>query len=167
VSTRKKRIRKQVDELTAEDFDMHPCWEYASDEEDVEDQDECTVRPLPLDALPDATRQVMVQAVFFFPNGRVRLGMVTLNAGDDPSGHQPILFGPKGLLAFYAGALPLRPSDLRKFGSVLRKIDAEPWPIRYVSSLCASDGTPLAFGVLAGLYQLEDWRTGTLRVVAA
>ena len=164
MNTRKRRVRKQVDELTAADFDMHPCWEYASDEEDRSGQDECTVRPLPLDKLSGASQQVMVQAVFFFPNGRVRLGMLTLNAGDDPSGHQPILFGPEGALAFYAGAMAPRPSELRFFGSTLRKISAETWPIRYVSSLCASDGRPLAFGILTGLYWLEDWRTGKLGV---
>jgi hypothetical protein len=38
-------IRKQVYELTAKDFSDYPIWEFCSDEEDVEGQDEATVRP--------------------------------------------------------------------------------------------------------------------------
>jgi hypothetical protein len=39
------RIRKQVYELTTQDFLDHPIWEFCSDEEGVEGQDEATVRP--------------------------------------------------------------------------------------------------------------------------
>jgi hypothetical protein len=41
-----RRIRKQVDELKAADFEAAACWEYAVDEEGNEEQDESTVRPL-------------------------------------------------------------------------------------------------------------------------
>jgi hypothetical protein len=39
------RIRKQVYELTTQDFLDHPIWEFRSDEEGVDGQDEATVRP--------------------------------------------------------------------------------------------------------------------------
>ncbi len=39
------RIRKQVYELTVDDLDRHPVWEFALDEEGEEGQDEATVRP--------------------------------------------------------------------------------------------------------------------------
>lgn len=97
-------IRKQVGELRAEDFEAYPCWGYASDEEGSNGQDESTVRPLDPSQLESETGQFMVQAVFFFPNGQVRLGMITLNAGDDPSGHQPIMFLGKKSLHFYNGS---------------------------------------------------------------
>jgi hypothetical protein len=46
-----RRIRKQIHELSAADFEAQSCWVYASDEEGKQGQDECTVRPLKLDAL--------------------------------------------------------------------------------------------------------------------
>ncbi|MED5617640.1 hypothetical protein [Ideonella sp. BN130291] len=156
------RIRKQVYELGASDFEEHACWEYASDEEGREDQDECTVRPFPLAELGGATHQAFVQAAFFFPNGSVRLGMVTLNAGNDPSGHQPALFTSKGLLGFYEGATQPKPSAVKRFIASLKKISPVPLPVRYVSALCAGSGQPLAAGTLEGLYWLVNWQTGEL-----
>ena len=53
------KIRKQVYELTVDDFTEFPVWEFALDEEGEENQDEATVRPstapLPLDC-SDGTR---------------------------------------------------------------------------------------------------------------
>ncbi|MFN0313515.1 MAG: hypothetical protein ACKVQA_00520 [Burkholderiales bacterium] len=146
------------------DFEAHPCWEYATDEEDREDQDETTVRPLPLPELAAATQQVIVQAVFFFPNGRVRAGMITLNAGSDPSGYQPVLFLPKGFLTFYEGASLPKPSTLKRFMAALKRISPSPLPIRFESALSGATGAPLAAGRLEGLYWLSNWRTGELRV---
>jgi hypothetical protein len=161
-----RRIRKQVHELDASDFEAHACWEYATDEEGNDDQDECCVRPLPLGQLAGATQQVFVQAVFLFPNGRIRTGMVTLNAGDDPSGHQPVLFLPEGPLMFYEGATQPKPSAVKRFVSALKRVSPAPLPVRYVSALVASNGAPVAAGSLEGLYWLANWRTGELRAVA-
>lgn len=156
-----RRIRKPLHGLSVADFEVHPCWEYASDEEGQED--ECTVRPLALSELSDTTHQVFVQAAFFFPNGRVRLGMVTLNAGDDPSGHQPALFAPDGLFTFYQGAMEPRRSEVKRFVAVIKKISPIPFPVRYISALYGRTGEPLAAGPLKGLYWLVNWQTGELR----
>lgn len=161
-----RRIRKQVSELGASDFDAYPCWEYAVDEEDREDQDECTVRPFPLAELAGATHQVFVQAAFFFPNGRVQLGMITLNAGADPSGHQPALFTSEGLLGFYEGAMQPKASAIKRFVASLKKISPVPLPVHYVSALWSSGGAPLAAGSLEGLYWMVNWQTGELRAEA-
>lgn len=161
----RRRIRKPVNELHAADFEAFPCWEYASDEDACEGQDECTVRPLPLQALAGATQQVFVQAAFFFPNGRIRLGMVTLHAGNDPSGRQPILFLEDGSLLFYAGALKPKASAVKRFVAKIKKISPTPWPVRYASALCNSHGEPLASGSLEGLYWLVNWRTGELHAL--
>ena len=64
-----RRIRKQVHELSAADFEAHPCWVYASDQEDRPGQDECTVRPLKLEDLSSEAGPVLVQAAFLFPTG--------------------------------------------------------------------------------------------------
>jgi hypothetical protein len=161
-----RRVRKQIDQLDASDFEAFPCWVYATSEEGRADQDECTVRPLPLADLAGAGQQVLVQAAFFFPNGRVRPGMITLNAGSDPSGHQPVLFLSHGPLMFYEGATRPKPAEVKRFLAALKQISPTPLPVRYVSTLCGENGSPLATGSLSGLYWLADWRTGDLRAVA-
>ena len=160
------RIRKQVQDLTSQDFDLHPRWICATDEEDEPDHDECTVRPLGLGETPHTSQQIMVQAVFFFPNGRVRLGMVTLNAGNDPSGHQPCLFSPGSTVNFYNGATKPTAKELSQFTKALRSVAPQPYPVRYVSSLSEPNGRPLAYGELHGLYWLINWRTSELAIAA-
>lgn len=160
------RIRRQVHELTAQDLEAHPCWEYASDEESVEGQDECTVRPVPVERVAEDSSPVFVQVAFLFPNGRIRVGALTINAGESVSGYQPVLFTAEGQLMFYVGSMEPKPAEVSRFHSVLKKVCARPFPIHYVTALRASDGAPLASGVLEGLYWLSDWRTGELRVVA-
>jgi len=161
-----ERIRKQVQDLTPHDFDAFAQWVYASDEEGDAGQDECTVRPLILGETASPEEQVIVQGVFFFPNGRVRFGMVTLNAGEDPSGHQPSLYLTSGPINFYCGSIEPGPKELALFTKALRSVAAEPYPIRYVSSLSGPNGRPLASGELRGMYWLADWRTGELRIAA-
>ena len=161
-----RRVRKQVDELRATDFEEYPCWEYASDEEGRNGQDECTVRPLALPLTQAEGIQVFVQAVFFFPGGRVRLGMVTLNAGDDPSGHQPVVFLGKEALYFYNGSSEPSKAEVRAFRRALEEISPMPFPVRYVSSLQTQEGRPLAYGELRGLYWLANWRTNELHTAA-
>jgi hypothetical protein len=160
------RIRKQVDELCAEDFEAFSGWEYASDEEGRNGLDECTVRPLDPSRLKVEAGQVMIQAVFFFPNGRVRLGMMTLNAGDDPSGHQPVMFLGKKHLHFYSGASEPSKTEVRSFRKAVEQVCPSPFPIRFVSSVLDVDGRPIAYGELRGLYWLANWRTNELRVAA-
>jgi hypothetical protein len=161
-----KRIRKQVHKLSASDFEDFPCWEYADNEEGVDGQNECTIRPLSLKEGRAATGQIFVQAAFFFPNGRARLGCVTLNAGRDLSGTQPVLFLATDSVMFYHGALKPREPDVRSALAALKSVCTTPFPIRYVTALSDADGVPLASGTLDGLYWLKDWRTGELDLVA-
>jgi hypothetical protein len=161
-----RRIRKQVHELTAADFEAQPCWEYAENEEGRTGQDECTVRPLPLAELASVQHQVFVQAAFFFPNGRIRTGIVTLNAGNDPSGTQPVLLCAEASVYFYAGSSEPSASEVKQFARQLGKISKPHLPVYYATSLRSKAGVPLASGVLEGMYWLANWRTGKLRAVA-
>ena len=147
-----KRVRKQLQELRSEDFESFNRWEYASDEEGDDDQDECTLRPVASTDNPFERRQTFVQAVFFFPNGRIRLGMVTIGSGEGPAEHQPILFSKDEQIAFYAGTIKPNKKELAHFSKALQAVCEIPFPIRYVSSLADPLGRPLAYGELLGLY---------------
>lgn len=69
------RIRKQVYELTTQDFIDHLVWEFCSDEERVAGQDEATVRPTTktelTDELPGAC---VIAATVTFADGSVGSG---------------------------------------------------------------------------------------------
>ena len=161
-----RQIRKQVHELTEPDLEAFPGWAYASDEEGSTGQDECTVRPLTLEEVRTATGQVFVRALFVFPNGCSKAGIVTLNAGEDPSGHQPVLFEPGDGIAFYVGAREPKLIEVRRFNSRLRSVSSPHLPIQYASVLESPSGKALASGVLEGLYWLSNVSTGELRAVA-
>jgi hypothetical protein len=161
-----RRIRKQVHELSVADLEAHPCWVYVSDEEGRAGQDECTVGPLKLQDLLDETGPTIVQAAFMFPNGRLRSGLITLNAGDTLSGHQPVVFLEDGPVFFYNGAMEPTSAVLKSFLRPLRKVCSEPFPISYVTTLHTKGGAPLVSGQLHGLYWLANWRTGRLRAAA-
>jgi len=72
------RIRKQVYELTVQDFDQHPVWIFALDEEGEEGQDEATVRPRPATRPVDPTEGMMVvKARFTLADGTSMTGYIT------------------------------------------------------------------------------------------
>ena len=161
-----RRIRKSVSDLNLADFVQHPYWEYASDEEGIPGQDESTVRPISLSRAVVETAQIFAQAAFVFPNGCMRAGVVTLNAGDDVAGHQPALFVPSGSFNFYYGALRPSSSTVRRAIAQLRKISAPQFPISYASVARGPDNLPRARGLLTGLYWLSDIRNMELSIVA-
>ena len=67
--------RKPVDSLTPEDFATFPIWEFASDEEGVEGQDETWVRPVDARAIPRNAYSLSVGARVVLANGRIVTGM--------------------------------------------------------------------------------------------
>ena len=160
------QLRKPVHELNAADFEVFEVWEYA-DDEDVPGQDECTVSPAPPTAIRSAGHQLLVRAEFLFPNGVTLPGVVTLNAGADPSGHQPGLFLPGGeVIYFYRGATRPTPSAIADFRAALLLISEPSLPVRYQSAIAHGLGDPIASGELHGLYWLCDIATGQLRAEA-
>jgi hypothetical protein len=161
-----RRIRKQCYELTAEDFERFPCWEFALDEEGRAGQDEATVRPIKLRGSVNAMGgPLLVLGVFSFPNGRIRLGQLTIGSGFDIKDTQPALFLGDRLLGFYLGAL--RPSKAESKAEIreLRAICDDSFPIYYSTALRDKRGQPLASGVLKGFYQYGGFDKPAKRLV--
>jgi hypothetical protein len=59
-----EHTRKPIDALTIEDLEAFPVWEFATDEEGVEGQDETWVRPLPCEVIPLNAYSLSVHADF-------------------------------------------------------------------------------------------------------
>lgn len=56
--------RKPVDQLDATDLSTFPVWEFALDEEDVDDRDETWVRPIDTQVVPGDRSSLVVAATF-------------------------------------------------------------------------------------------------------
>src|SRR5215831_9399109 len=97
-------IRKQVYELTAKDFSDYPIWEFCSDEEGVDGQDEATVRPTDktelTDELPGAC---VVAANVKFADGSLGAGYLYNCEGDDIGCVQPNLLTDAAQINFWLG----------------------------------------------------------------
>jgi hypothetical protein len=149
-----KRIRKQCSDLTAQDFERFPIWEYAIDEEGRPGQDEATVRPSLVRRGTDlAAGDFLVLGVFSFPNGRARLGVLTVGGGSDVAATQPSLFRTDRLLNFYLGALLPPKAALKRDARFLVTVCDKPFPIHYGSVLRDRSGSFLIEGVLEGFYK--------------
>ena len=84
--------RKPIDQLTPDDLLAFPIWEFVSDEEEVEGQDETWVRPLVDTVVPDDGWSLSVAADFRTPSGAVFPGLVGVTtAGGVEIGHGALL----------------------------------------------------------------------------
>lgn len=61
--------RKPIDQLTIEDLDAFPIWEFATGEEEVVGRDETWVRPVNVCSIPLDAFSLSVAAHFVSPNG--------------------------------------------------------------------------------------------------
>ncbi len=72
-------MRKPIDELTVEDLDVYPVWEFATDEEDIEGQDETWVRPLRTSTIEEGAGGLSVAADFVTASGKELEGFVSVS----------------------------------------------------------------------------------------
>jgi hypothetical protein len=124
-------VRKQVYELTADDLQKFPVWEFAIDEEGDEGQDEATVRPFPLDQIDERLDgSIVVAAVFELADGTKLPGYLTPR--DDPqlnlANVQPQIITPQGQVMFWHGRCPVQAEQSYK---MLDRESRTVFPIRF------------------------------------
>ena len=76
------KTRKPVNELTVEDFLAFPVWEFATDEEGVEGQDETWVRPVRRSQVPLEAYSQLVAADFTTARGLKLQGFMTVSTAE-------------------------------------------------------------------------------------
>jgi len=75
--------RKPVDELTASDLEAFPVWEFATDEEEVDkEQDETWVKPVATGELPADGSSLSVAAALRLAGGQVYPGVMFCDTHD-------------------------------------------------------------------------------------
>lgn len=76
------KTRKPIDQLTASDLSAFPIWEYASDEEEVEDQDETWVRPVDAQVVRKGQWSLTVAAEFCTRTGTTFPGFIGVTTAE-------------------------------------------------------------------------------------
>jgi hypothetical protein len=159
-------VRRQVYELTLDDLDNFPVWEFRLDEKDEKSQDESTVRPYtapgPLDP---ADRMFIVRAAFTLADGSRMKGYLTAPArGDDGLAIlQPIIITARGQVRFWCGTAVFDSKRLARSYEVLGKDAQRVFPLRFESEV-EMVGGPVR-GSLPGFLILEDFQTRKTRTV--
>jgi hypothetical protein len=160
------KIRKQVYQLTPEDLNKFPVWEFASDEEDRENQDEATVRPYEVSgALEPSDGMFVVRAVFSLADGSSAEGYLTPPMhGDKEMGTlQPVVVTNEGQIGFWCGVTAPSSEWLKNSYHLLKRGSEKVFPLRFQSDVVLTDG-PVE-GIIPGFLVLEDWETGKTRTV--
>lgn len=73
------KTRKPIDKLEITDFEIFPIWEFATDEEGIEEQDETWVRPVDSKVAPLGSYSLSVAAQFLTSSGKTFVGFVELS----------------------------------------------------------------------------------------
>ncbi|WP_342113998.1 hypothetical protein [Pseudoduganella sp. OTU4001] len=126
------KMRKQVYDLTTEDLDFAPIWEYAQDEEGEEGHDEATVRPVePARSLDAVEVMCVAKANFRLADGTSMDGFLSPGRPDDTDlGHlQPAIFSKRGQISFWCGIIEPSRERLEAAYAALEKTPQEIFPI--------------------------------------
>ena len=156
--------RKQIDQLTAEDFDASPVWEFALDEEGEPGQDECTVRPFQTEGPIDASSGMFViRATFTLADGSTAAGYVTPpnESDEDLDAIQPVVITNDGQLMFWWGVLEPQRTWIDSAYAKLGRDSADVFPIHFLSDIDSTHG-PIS-GKIPGFLQLGNNGIITIR----
>ncbi len=150
------KIRKQVYELTIDDLNRYPVWEFALDEEGETDQDEATVRPYPVNgALAPSEGMFVIRARFTFADGTDHVGYITPASDSSDLGTvQPQIVNANGQVGFWMG---MRKPTIEPFYAKLGKIADQVFPIEWTSEVELAGGT--MEGKIPAFLYYEDFKT--------
>lgn len=159
-------VSRQVYELTLDDLDHFPIWEFRLDAKDEKSQDESTVRPYTASVpLNPVDRMFIVRAAFILADGSRMKGYLTPPSRGDSSLAilQPIIVTDRGQVRFWCGTAAFDSKRLARNYEVLGKEAQHVFPLRFESEVKIVGG-PVS-GSLPGFLLLEDFQTRKTRTV--
>ncbi len=152
------QTRKSVADLSLDDLEACPVWEYALDEESRPGQDETTVRPcLGLRSIDPVRGGHLVKCLFFAKSGRRYEGFCTAVTSSDLSSLQPVILTAQGPVRFWYGAIRPKPQTLAEAYERLGRSADEFFPAEFRALLPVA-GTRLE-GRIEG-FGFIDWDDG-------
>jgi hypothetical protein len=127
--------RKQVYELTLSDLDAWPIWEFCLDEEDVDDQDEATVRPRfdvdAFDTREHAIGLAVVKTEFRAADGTAFAGYCTPSESDHLGYVQPTIIVDGEQVSFWFGWSQPSPGEIGLAYGLLGKQAKQLFPLQF------------------------------------
>jgi hypothetical protein len=130
-----ERIRKQVYELTAQDLDSHPLWEFCPDEEGEENHDEAAVKPSEDNEVPGYSPGAYILACNVrFADGTTAVGSIYSGEPRDFGCTQPNVITVSGQISFWLGWLRFVKDPAPPIAAAmaqLNKDSASVFPIRF------------------------------------
>jgi hypothetical protein len=161
------KIRKPVNELTPEDFQRCPVWEFALDEEGEPGQDETTVRPYQAGHILNPSDETfLIRASFTLADGTKLPGFLTPSASKDfdLGTIQPVVLLADGPLVLWCGSIAPSLQEISSDYSRLGKNAAvQVFPMCFRSEV-AFVGGPIG-GTVPGFLVWDDSEPGGARVV--
>jgi hypothetical protein len=159
-------VRKQVYELTLDDLNQFPVWEFRLGEAGEADRDESTVRPYTASSpLDPADRMFVVRAIFTLADDSRMQGYCTPPLrGDDNIGIlQPIIVTYRGQVRFWCGTAAPDAKRLAHSYELLGKDASCVFPVQFESDVKLVGG-PVR-GSVPGFLVLEDFQTRKTKTV--
>ena len=160
------RMGKQVYELTLQDLNAFPIWEFKLHEGAEVRQDESTVwpciEPVPLNI---TDRMFVVRAVFTLADGSRMRGYLTPSGrGDTGVGVlQPIIVTERGQVRFWCGTTTPDAKRLARNYELLGKVARQIFPLQFESEVELAGG-PARSGV-PGFLVMEDFQSRRTKTV--
>jgi len=153
------KIRKQVYDLTLEDFKQYSLWEFALDEEGVEGQDEATVRPFVSQIPNDLPAAMFVTtATFTLSDGAEARGFLYPPFGRDEETDlgiiQPNIITDQGQIPFWHGIREPNSTEISDFLKMMGKPSTDVFPLKYACDIKID--SIIIEGTLEGFYYLQQ-----------
>lgn len=159
------KIRKQVYELTLDDFESFSVWEFALNEEGEEGQDEATVRPFKFEKVLDPSEGMFViRADFTLADGTRMIGFLTPPVDEDKSlgTLQPIIITNQGQIGFWHGLMAPGPAVLHAHYQRLERDKTETFPVHFSSTVDLLGG-PIE-GDIGGFLYIKEFKGSVFEV---
>ncbi len=158
------KTQKQVYDLTPEDLQLMPIWEFSHGDEAAEGHDEASVRPVsPSMSLEEVDVMCVARAQFRLADGTLMSGYLSPGPGDAEVSHtQPTIVNERGQVAFWCGIVEPSTDQLEAAYKILGKRHDEVFPVSFSLDVPASH--PLS-GSIAGFLVLSGIDFKNVRVV--
>lgn len=157
----KETIRIQFDEFQSRHFDIAPIWEFATDEEGDEDQDETTLRPrLDIKHADPSEGILIVECEFETGSGKKLRGLCTPHFDNSLSYIQPYILTDNGMGMFWFGMAKPDADTKKKIYESLGENVSTLFPIKFNSILSKPDGQKIQ-GQIDGFMWLDNGKTTT------
>ncbi len=136
------RIRKPANELTPSDLEQFPVWEWASDEEGEEGQDETSVRPILLNRSLRADEGYIVKANFTLADGTKFIGAFTpaARSPETVGWLHPVILTEQGQVLFYYGVMKPMPQEVSLNYQKLGRVASQVFPINFRAAIDIENG---------------------------